>query len=347
MSENKELPNENNNDISSIYKKILEKRSLQKKEAEKEEVEEQDEEKKLSKEERRNKSFNDWRDTLTGILGDDIDYYKSSKKEKKKFKKWILTEVIPEDPKNVKKKKRNYNKEFEPELNMLKNIVADQNRFITDLYKRYQIAAGPSTKDGARLDKTLVELASAINNSRGNVLGMLKEIGNIKKTIADLYMKQRKLDADMSGNTSQQNEDDIGLMGSNLASSLFGDMRPSSMNVEEPSGIRFVDNPPIINQPQNPIVNNQSMMSTFDPSTWKDDSLLNPYTHYEAIPHDIVVEWDKESASGRFKAIRRDNGEELIGCPVPERKIESVDFNNRMAKDMFDQVYPLHILGEG
>ena len=77
---------------------------------------------------------------------------------------------------------------------MLKNIVAEQNRFNADLQRRYSNAAGPNTRDAMPLNKNLVELAAVINSGRSNSLSLLREIGSIKKSISDLYMKQAKLD---------------------------------------------------------------------------------------------------------------------------------------------------------
>ena len=212
------------NSISSIYASLLHKREekrerkAEKKRLEKEEhreEEETSEETPMSKKERRQAKLDAWKEVIIGLTGDDLDYV-APKKSRKKYKKWIDDEmentITTEKPK--KKKKRNYRKEFEPEINMLKNIVAEQNKFTVDLQKRYQHAAGPNTRDSMPLNKTLVELASVINASRSNSLGVLKEIGNLKKTIADLYMKQHKLDLDTKGEGFDSQ--DLGLMGSSI-----------------------------------------------------------------------------------------------------------------------------------
>ena len=38
---------------------------------------------------------------------------------------------------------------------------------------------------------------------------------------------------------------------------------------------------------------------------------------YESIPHQVVVEWHKNDGKARFKAVRTDTGEELVGAPLP------------------------------
>ena len=358
--------------VSSIYADLLERRQadrevrLAKKAQEREEREREKEGKKLkddgtklSKEERRQAELDSWKEIVVGLTGDDLEY-SSPKKKKKKYRKWIDDDAEANamlSPKPKKHKKRNYNKEFEGELNMLKSLVADQNRFSADLLKRFQVAAGPATKDAMPLNKTLVELASAINASRSNSLGVLREIGNIKKTIADLYMKQAKADAD-AGSTGFSSTD-MGLMGSSIASSLFVDKpatyggntvanTPYSSSTVPVSGTPVADpGAPVIQQNTDQV----SMMSApqveeFDPSTWQGPDIGNSGVIYENIPHTVVVEWKKSEDIARFKAVRNDDGTELVGCPVPTCDPSKLVFNEKdlIVRGQFDETYKLEII---
>lgn len=358
--------------VSSIYADLLERRQadrevrLAKKAQEREEREREKEDKKLkdngtklSKKERRQAELDSWKEIVVGLTGDDLEY-SSPKKKKKKYRKWIDDDAEANamlSPKPKKHKKRNYNKEFEGELNMLKSLVADQNRFSADLLKRFQVAAGPATKDAMPLNKTLVELASAINASRSNSLGVLREIGNIKKTIADLYMKQAKADAD-AGSTGFSSTD-MGLMGSSIASSLFVDKpatyggntvanTPYSSSTVPVSGTPVADpGAPVIQQNTDQV----SMMSApqveeFDPSTWQGPDIGNSGVIYENIPHTVVVEWKKSEDIARFKAVRNDDGTELVGCPVPTCDPSKLVFNEKdlIVRGQFDETYKLEII---
>ena len=355
MSDNK---TEVKNSISSIYSALLNKRKKEKeerKECKRQEKEARKLEKEnnveeddapLTKKEKRKKLLDSWKEVLVGLTGEDLEYEKP-KGKRKKYRKWITdddTGILNEKPK--KKKKRNYNKEFAPELSMLKNIVTDQNRFTADLLKRYQHAAGPNTKDGMPLNKTLVELASVINASRANSLSTLKEIGNIKKTISDLYMKQFKLDMD-SGKLGNQDTDDLGLLGSSLASSVFSS--PSTIiqdSVAEPviPGTIPLRNTAVQNPPQQQ-EEQKMQFPTFDPAGWNAENVDIGATKFESIPHKVVVEYNEAEQKARYKAVREDNGEELIGCPVPTGQIKSMDLKTKMAKDDFDQIYPIEMIG--
>ena len=348
--------------ISSIYASLLQKREEKrerkaekkrlKKEEESLEERESSEETPMTKKEKRQAKIDAWKEVIIGLTGDDLDYV-APKKSKKKYRKWIDDEmentILSEKPK--KKKKRNYRKEFEPEINMLKNIVAEQNKFTVDLQKRYQHAAGPNTRDSMPLNKTLVELASVINASRSNSLGLLREIGNIKKTIADLYMKQFKLDQDSKGEGFDSQ--DLGLMGSSIASSLFGDNGPSavSSSLAAPIVPGTVAATLIPNAPISPATNvtastaTQMVFPKFDPATWDGDGISSGNAKFEAIPHTVVVEVHQDSQKARFKAVRNDNGEELMGAPVPTGTIKAIDLKTKIAKDDFDQVYPIELVG--
>lgn len=357
--------------VSSLYTELLNKREAKKiqKEEQKrmeQELKEQEEankeeEPKLSKKEKRQKELDAWKEIVIGLTGDDLEY-SSKKKGKKKYRKWIddddMNSVITQ--KQKKPKKRNYNKEFEPELNMLRTLVAEQNRFTADLQKRFQNAAGPAAKDAMTPNKTLVELASVIASGRSNSLGMLREIGSLKKTIAELYMKQKKLDADLSGGGSIETND-LGLMGSSIASSLFGSNMSSSpmSDMTTPMGGDFnAASPSNYHQPyqapvqetgpqvlatagamQAPLVQAQ----TFDPDSWEGPDLKDSFSQYESVPHTIVVEKNQATGDMRFKAVRDDDGSEFIGCPVPTSDVNrlKVNENDMTVKGEFDEVYKL------
>lgn len=338
------------NSVASIYSELLNKRRIEKeikeekKRIEKEtkridkglESPESEDSKPISKKEKRAAEIESWRDIIVSLTGEDIDCI-PPKKNKKKYKKWINEETgdnVILTSKPIKKKKKNYNKEFEPEINMLKALVADQNRFTADLQKRYQTAAGPNTKEASPLNKTLVELASVINNSRGNAYAVLREIGNLKHKIADLTMKQKKIDSEGGGGGSDNT--DLALFGSNVAANMFG-------------GGRNFDNPPIpaiggeIPVPSQNMYQSQETKN-FDPNTWDGGGIEDNVTKYESIPHTVMVEWHKERDVARFKAVRNDTGEELVDCPVPVCTIKAIDVNSKIAKDDFDQIYRLEII---
>ena len=226
--------------IGSLYANMVQRRELERERILEEKLAKQEteellvvdevEDRPLTRQEKKEVALGSWRDVISGLVGDDLEY-STPKRSRKKYRRWIDDDtdgnnVLTDKPK--KKKKVNYNKEFENELNMLKSIVADQNKFTMDLSKRFQTMAGPNTRDAGPLSKTAVELASAVNQSRSNSLSILREIGNIKNTIAKLTMQQRKELAEAGFS-----EQDLTLMGSSLARNMIVDQPniPSSYQI--------------------------------------------------------------------------------------------------------------------
>lgn len=319
-----------------------ERRRLEKeaKKASRKEREEENEGSLKTKKEIAAERFENWQSILIGLTGEDLDYL-PQKKSRKKYRKWIdeETDNLITTAKAKKKKKKNYNKEFEPELNMLRSIVADQNRFTSELAKRLQVAAGPATKDAGPINKTHVDLISALNHSRSNSLGMVNAISNIKKSIADLYFKQKKEDRDSGA--AGFDSTDVAMLGSNIAAEMFG----SSSNPVVNSPVALGETPvPHVHQPNHGGQPGGGMVfPRFDPTTWDGGDVDAGATAFENIPKKIVVEFHKNSDRARFKALRLDDGSEIIGCPVPKSQIKKFDTDNKMASDEFDQTYELEI----
>ena len=349
--------------ISSIYADLISKKQAAREAREEERRQQKLEEKekrikedgtKMTKRERRQAEFDNWKEVIFGLTGDDLEYSSPKKNKKKKYRKWIGEDDIGTitTVKQKKPKKKNYNKEFEPELNMLRNLVTEQNKFTADLQRRFQNAAGPATKDAMVPNKAMVDLAAAIMTGRSNSLGMLREIGSIKKNIATLYMNQKKLDSQLGGNVSTD-DGDLALMGSNLAASLFGDS--SSFNTPSP-----VPNNPVVSNEYQPTVVRGTVVpgslqlptekvvpfdnsSNFDPASWVGPTLENSFTESETIPHTVIVEKDRNNGNMRFVAIRNDDGSELSGCNVPTVDPNTLTVNEKdmTVKGQFDEVYTL------
>lgn len=370
--------------VSSLYASLLSKRQA-KKEMEEEQkrmdadLKEQEKadaeanEQKLTKKEKRQKELDAWKEIVIGLTGDDLEY-SSKKKNKKKYRKWIddddVNSVMSQKPK--KPKKKNYNKEFEPELNMLRTLVAEQNRFTADLQKRFQNAAGPAAKDAVAPNKTLVELASVIASSRSNSLGMLREIGGLKKTIAELYMKQKKLDSELTGGGQSFEGTDLGLLGSSIASSVFDDtgfgtsvniptqtqsyQAPAQNYPTQGGGFNEINSAtniqPVQNYsqatgfaPQAQAFKGEQVIPAqmFDPNSWDGPDIHDSYSNYEAVPHTVVVEKDRSNGNMRFVAIKDSDGSEFVGCPVPTSDPSKlkINENDMTVKGEFDEVYKL------
>ena len=330
--------------VSDLYKNLLAKRAEAKgkkkeveetEEAAKADGEETVEDRPLTKKEKRARAMDSWKAVVEGLVEEDLDYV-PPKRSKRRFKKWTIDTdlygegaAMPTKPK--KKRKVNYNKEFEPELNMLKSIVADQNKFTSDLQKRYHISVGPNTKDAGPLNKTQVDLAAAIVSGRSTSLAVLREIGNLKKTKYNLYMDELKLNKDGKGSDDSQ---DLTRIGSNVAQQFYG--APNTLYPSESSQSSTIDTSSVISASEMAIINN------FDPSTWGDESTEpDMYTKYENTPKKTVVEVNEGDGQYRFKTINTDTGNEILDYPNPTFKITTINKELNLAKDAFDKSYEI------
>ena len=334
--------------ITDIYERVRQKQKMEKQAREQEFSKQQEENTKedeispLTKEEKVRANLTALESIAMEITGEDLEFGKKKEKKKKKYKKWITSDD-PVDENNIqvkqlKKKKKNYNKEFEPVIARLKNLLLEQGKMKSDLIKRFGIFAGPTTKDG-QMNKTLVDLASVINAIGANELSTMKEIGQVKKTIAELYIKQQQIEA-KNGVASEGN--DMTLLGSDIASSIINQQmfNATKPNMQQAAQQMFQQ----ANQPQTQ--NEIQAIPDFDPETWSQDDLVNEHTKYESIPHDIVVEFDKGNNRHRFKAVNKETREEIVGFPVPSFGIKAFDESKMKAKDDFNRIYDLEIINQ-
>jgi hypothetical protein len=294
----------------------------------------------LTRKEKNEAKVEHWAEQLRALTGDDLDYVKP-KRSKKKYKKWIDDDtdgniILQGKPK--KKKKVNHNKEFEAELNMLKAIVTDQNKFTVDLNKRFQTMVGPNTKDAGPMSKTAVELASAVINSRSNSLAIIREIGSLKKTVAQLIQKDKEIAAKAGGEGFDAQ--DLTMMGSNIGASLMN-QSVFSANPDR-SSVSSSSSSTVTSTPTGSSVG--AIYDEFDPESWTGDAPVNTMTKYENTNKKTMVEYRKSDGQARYKTINTDTGEELTDYPNPTFQLKGVDPDNKMAKDSFDTVYEVEVI---
>lgn len=116
-------------------------------------------------------------------------------KIKKKKGKYNVFDISDGDVKKKKKKKDkemiDYKKEFAPEAALYSSLLKDQQMFTDSLQKEYDaIKRAKSTSRG--YSKTLTDLTQNITSARSLAMQLVDKQASLKKTAADLDMKQRK-----------------------------------------------------------------------------------------------------------------------------------------------------------
>ena len=110
--------------------------------------------------------------------------------------------IIDEQKKGYEKRKKDENpfkKEFAEELTLLYSLLDEVNKFNKELEKKYKSVEGSKTRG---VSKWTTELINSMLSAKTSKLQILKEISNIKKTIADLKIKQDGKKANIEGEKS-------------------------------------------------------------------------------------------------------------------------------------------------
>jgi len=124
----------------------------------------------------------------------------SNNKIRTKSVKNIFSDDSGKKKKNKHKKKdelTDYNKEFETEGALLNNLLIDQNRFVESLQSKYD-AMNTRKTTSSGLGKFTTDLISSLTQARQLSVSLVKEKIGLKKTIAELAMKEAK---EKGGNT--------------------------------------------------------------------------------------------------------------------------------------------------
>ena len=161
---------------------------------------EEDSDIKYIKEKRRKKKEKKKKKAPFDFMGDlsilEEDYVNSSVMDEeddslifKKSKKGAKKDLF--DIKEAKKKrKKNIEAKFNPEITELKKILKDANIAYDDIKT---ILKNITESKSRYVGKTLTDLLQALNTANTNRMNIIQHIANIKKTVVDLNLKSDKL----------------------------------------------------------------------------------------------------------------------------------------------------------
>lgn len=233
------------------------------------------------------------------------------------------------DSKKKKKKKKvdssgkeiiDYNKQMEPELNMYRNLLKDQNMFTESLQKEYD--ALKSSKSLSRgVNKSMSDLIANITSARSLSMQLVKENINAKKIIAELNMKQNK-DAVFGDDNNV----------SDYAAAMLRQMineRGSVLGAGVSDGT--VTN-----------YDDESFSDMFD-STIQDDENrpeeVDKYLKYENRNVNIYVQIEGNDIDNYVFIAKDEDGEILDDYPLPNRTKLSVNRSTNIATDTYGKKY--------
>ena len=237
--------------------------------------------------------------------------------------------IIPKKKKKKKDKEKSdkidFNKEFEPELALYRNLLIDQSRFTEDLQKEYDSIT--SVKSSSRgITKQMTDLIENINGARTLSMQLVEKNVNAKKLIAELTMKQKKelgesLDgenmADFAANylKNMLNERQLILNGT-------GDNTVSEYSDDEMFDIL-----------------SDTLNNSEDGSGYERSAETDIYLKYENRNVEVfVVITDNDIDNYEFEA-RDEDGEYLDDYPMPNHTKISVNRSTNIATDAYGKKY--------
>lgn len=245
----------------------------------------------------------------------------------KKHRKDIFDDA---DGKKKKKKEKNkdeltdYNKEFETEAALLRNLMIDQSHFVESLQRQYDFLS--SNKSSSRgVNKNLTDLISNITAGRSLTSQLVDKQISLKKTIADLSMKEKK---ELRGNSLADGENLADFASSYLKHMINerqryingGSSDIGEYNIDEMSDI-VTDN----------------LMS--DDQYEERPEEVEKYLKYENDNIEVFVYVNQNDPEDYEYVALNGDGEEVIDYPLPLKNTLSLNRSTNIATDAFGQKY--------
>lgn len=227
---------------------------------------------------------------------------KGKKKDKKKKKKGEPTD---------------FNKEFEPEMALLNNLLAEQSRFVDSLQQKYDRM--DSQKSSARgMGKFTTDLISNINQARQLSAQLIDKKISTKKTIADLEMKERKEMGSLSS-------DDMNNFAAEYLKNIITN-RPDMSSSYGNISIEDVDDDGILS----------AIDSNFDDERGDE---VSAYLKYENRNVTIKVIMNPDDLDDYEFVAETDDGEILTDYPLPDHTTLSLNRSTMIATDAYGKKY--------
>ena len=242
--------------------------------------------------------------------------------------------IFDEDGGKKKKKKKDkdkneltdYKKEFETESALLKNLMIDQAHFVDSLQKEYDFLK--SNKSSSRgMNKNTTDLIANITSSRALITQLVDKQISLKKTIADLSMKEKK---ELAGNNLMEGEN-LADFASSYMKKLLEEKRQNFTGGNDAIGeYNFDEMSDILHENLN------------ENGGYEDrPEEVEKYLEYEDRNVTIYALVDSNDAENyEFVAID-DEGNEIGDYPLPFKNTLSINRSTDIATDKFGQKYPI------
>ena len=244
-------------------------------------------------------------------LFETLDFGKKKKKKKDKKNKEDLVD---------------YKKEFEPEMALYKNLLADQNKFTESLQREYD--AIKSVKSSSRgVTKQMTDLIANITSARSLAMQLIEKNVNAKKLISELTLKQKK---ELIGDVGGENMADF-------ASTYLKQMLSERQSLlSDSSGDNTVSE-----------YTEDELFAELSSSLSEDESMERPeevdkYLEYENrnITIYVCIRSDETDINENYEFIAKDEDGNIIDdYPMPNHTNISINRSTNIATDTYGKKY--------
>ena len=245
-------------------------------------------------------------------------------------RKSMFNDVFNPDGKKKKKKKKNkneptdYEKKFEPEAALLRSLLIDQNKFVDSLQKEYDfLKSNKSTSRG--INKNITDLISNITNARNLSMQLIDKNTSLKKTIADLTMKERK---ELFGN-SLDDVENLNDFASTYLKQMISERHQLMAGTNSDISDYSID--------EMASIVSDTLLNSEDAEERSDET--RKYLEYENRNVTVYVYMNPSDETDYDYVAIDENGDELDDYPLPFKGKLTVNRSTNMATDIYGQKY--------
>lgn len=244
-----------------------------------------------------------------------------------------MESIIYDQKKSYKKNKKSDNefrKEFAEELALLYSLLDETNSFGVDLDKIYKAMTNSKTRG---FSKYTSDVITSILSTKQTKLSVLKEISSVKKTIADLAIKEAKSNGEKDGGN------DVSALAASYLGNIIKNGRQNVVSALTGGDDAYYDTD---NDAINEFVNNagdyeddderdqlnQELLDGLDCTSYRRSSQSDAYIRNEAKEVKLHIQRDIET--GRWDFIGLDkNGNMVRDYPIPVKSdVSPVSFTS-------------------
>ena len=250
--------------------------------------------------------------------------------KKSKHRSDIFDEALGGKKKKKKKDKdknepTDYKKEFETESALLRNLMIEQSHFVESLQREYDFLK--SNKSSSRgMNKNTTDLIANITSARALATQLVEKQISLKKTIADLTMKEKK---DLSGNIMEG--ENLADFASSYMKKLLEERRQNFTGGNDSIGDYSID------EMSNILHDNLMIDGEYE----ERPDEVEKYLEYEDRNVTIYAYVNQNDVEDFEYVALDEDGQELEDYPLPFKNSLSINRSTNIGTDKFGQKYPI------